>query len=97
MFSRPFAGFAPGPDDLVAAAGVRTAFAGAARRAISVGALEGDVADISHVLLGVVHGMWSQEQAGWLGTSDASIERRWEVALDAVLQGSLRPGRSDQS
>jgi hypothetical protein len=31
-----------------------------------------------------------QESAGWLGSSKASVNRRWELAVNALLAG-LRP------
>ena len=52
--------------------------------------MEGDPNDISHVILAMAQGMAAVEVAGWLGTSKESVERRWRLAIDAVLDG-LRP------
>jgi hypothetical protein len=39
------------------------------------------------VLLALAQGLAAQETAGWLGTSKASIDRRWKLAFDATLDG----------
>ena len=49
--------------------------------------LAGDATDIAHVLLALAQGLAAQEVAGWLGTSRASVDRRWALAVDAVLDG----------
>jgi AcrR family transcriptional regulator len=87
MFSRPFADFDPRPADRNAGAAVREFIVARVRRCIDAGVISGDPTDISHVLLAVVQGLALQETAGWLGTSKASIDRRWRLALDAVLNG----------
>ena len=92
MFSRPFADFDPGPDEARAGADVRELVVGRVRRAVDAGVLAGDATDIAHVLVALAQGLAAQEAAGWLGTSAASIERRWALAVDAVLTG-LAPAR----
>ncbi len=87
MFSRPFADFDPGPDEARAGADVRELVVGRVRRAVDAGVLTGDATDIAHVLVALAQGLAAQEAAGWLGTSVASIERRWALAVDAVLTG----------
>jgi AcrR family transcriptional regulator len=91
MFSRPFADFDPGTDDRRAGAAVRRRIVDHMRRAVDAGVLEGDPTDIAHVVLSVVHGLAARQRAGTLGTSAASIDRRWRMAVDAVLDG-LAPG-----
>ena len=54
---------------------------------VRAGVLAGDPVDIAHVLLATVQGLAVQEAGGWLGTSAGSIERRWQLAVDAVLDG----------
>ena len=44
-------------------------------------------ADIAHVLLALAQGLAAQESAGWLGSSRESRDRRWELAVAAVLDG----------
>lgn len=87
MFSRPFADFDPGPMEREAGASVRTFIVGHVRRCIDAGLLVGDETDIAHVLLALAQGLAKQESAGWLGTSQTSVDRRWELALRAVLDG----------
>jgi AcrR family transcriptional regulator len=87
MFSRPFAEFSPGPDELAATGSVRVLIVGRVRRCIDAGQLRGDETDIAHVLVALVQGMAFAEAAGRLGTSTESIERRWRLAIGAVLNG----------
>jgi AcrR family transcriptional regulator len=91
MFSRPFADFDPGPSERRAGADVREFIVGRVRRCIEAGVLEGQPTDIAHVLLAVAQGLVLQETAGWLGSSRASMDRRWRLAVDAVLTGLATP------
>jgi AcrR family transcriptional regulator len=96
MFSRPFPDFEPGPAEEEAGRSVREHVVGHVQRAIEARVLEGNPTDIAHVILSVAQGMASVEVAGWLGTSKASVERRWKLAVDAVLDG-LRPAARTSS
>jgi AcrR family transcriptional regulator len=87
MFSRPFADFDPGPSGVEAGSAVRLFIVGRVRRCIDAGVLVGDATDVAHVLLALTQGLAATETAGWLGTSKASIERRWDVGIRAVLDG----------
>ncbi len=87
MFGRPFADFDPGPDELAAGASVREFLIDRVQRCVQARVLAGDPADIAHVLIGLALGLAAQESAGWLGTSQASVDRRWSTAVDAVLRG----------
>jgi AcrR family transcriptional regulator len=87
MFSRPFADFDPGPDEVAAGSSVRQFVIGRVRRCTSAGLLFGDETDIAHVLVALSHGLAAQEAAGWLGTSKASMDRRWALAIRAALDG----------
>jgi AcrR family transcriptional regulator len=91
MFSRPFADFDPGPDEYAAGGAVREFVIGRIRRCTRAGVLHGDDTDIAHVLLALAQGLAAQEAAGWLGSSAASCDRRWELAARAVLDGLVRP------
>jgi AcrR family transcriptional regulator len=87
MFSRPFADFDPGPADLSAGSAVREFIVARVRRCIDAGIIGGQETDIAHVLVALAQGLAAQETAGWLGTSMASVDRRWELAVGAVLDG----------
>jgi AcrR family transcriptional regulator len=90
MFSRPFADFDPGEDELAATRAVREYIIGRVSRCVTAGQLAGDETDIAHVLLALAQGLALQEMAGWLGSSRASVDRRWQLAFRALLDG-LRP------
>jgi AcrR family transcriptional regulator len=87
MFSRPFADFRPGPSEQAAGDAVRELIVGRVQRAIDAGTLSGDATDIAHVLLALALGLASAESASRLGTTKASINRRWTLALTATLDG----------
>lgn len=93
MFSRAFAEFDPGPSERRAGAAVREFIVARVRRCTDAGVVAGDPADVAHVLLAVAQGLILQETAGWLGTSSASIDRRWDLATAALAKGlsSARP------
>jgi AcrR family transcriptional regulator len=90
MFSRPFSDFDPGPSGRKAGSAVRQFIVRRVRRTIDAGLLAGDETDIAHVLVSLTQGLAATEMAGWLGTSRASVDRRWDIAVRAVLDG-LRP------
>lgn len=87
MFSRPFADFEPGPDELTAAASVQEVFVGRLQLCIDRGLLSGDPADIAHVLLALAQGLAVQEAGRFLGPSAALVERRWQLGVRALLAG----------
>jgi AcrR family transcriptional regulator len=87
MFSRPFADFSPGPDELAATSSVRVLIVGRVRRCIESGRLRGDETDVAHVLVALIQGMAFAEAAGRLGTSTESVERRWRLAIGTALNG----------
>ncbi len=96
MFSRPFGEFDPSPADTRAGSAVRDYVVERVAAAVDAGALRGDPVDIAHVLLATVQGLAVQETAGWLGSTPASLERRWNLAVAAVLDG-LAPADADVS
>ena len=91
MFSRPFADFDPGPAERRAGDEVRLFIVAAVRRCVRAGVLQGDEVDIAYVIVAMAQGLAGQETAGWLGTSQQSRDRRWDLAITALLDG-LRPG-----
>ncbi len=93
MFSRPFSDFDPGPSELEAGDSVRTLIVGRVQRCIDAGALHGDTTDIAHGLVALIQGLGEAEISRRLGSSRESVDRRWELAIDAMLAGL----RVDQS
>lgn len=87
MFSRPFASFDPAPEEAAAGAAVRERILGAVRRAIAAGRLHGDPTDVAHACVALVHGLAAAEAARRLGGTPAAVERRWDVAVRALLRG----------
>jgi AcrR family transcriptional regulator len=87
MFSRPFADFDPGPAELAAGAVTREFIVHRVRRCTDAGIIEGDAVDIAHGLLALAQGLAMQEAAGWLGSSKTSVNRRWHLAVNALLAG----------
>jgi AcrR family transcriptional regulator len=92
MFSRPFADFDPGPAERRAGDEVRQFIVAAVRRCVAAGVIGGDETDIAHVIVAMAQGLAGQETAGWLGRTQASMDRRWDLAITAVLDGLRPPG-----
>ena len=90
MFTRPFADFSPGPEESAAGASVREVFTGRIQRCVDAGLLVGDPVDIAHVLLALVQGLAVQEGGRWLGSSRASVNRRWTIGVQTLLRGFAR-------
>jgi AcrR family transcriptional regulator len=87
MFGRPFADFDPGVEEIRAGGSVRSFFVGRVRRCIDAGIIAGNEIDVSHVLLALAQGLVAQETAGWLGSTRASVNRRWSLSFRATLAG----------
>lgn len=87
MFSRPFADFDPGPSELEASASVRNLIVDRVQRCVETGIIRGEATDIAHVLVSLIQGLAAAESARRLGTSRASIDRRWALGVDALLAG----------
>src|SRR4029077_10400804 len=87
MFSRPFAEFEPAPAQLEAGSAVRTLIVERVRRCIDARAIRGDETDIAHALVALTQGLAAAENARRLGTSEESIDRRWTLAVNAILDG----------
>jgi AcrR family transcriptional regulator len=87
MFSRPFADFDPGPAELEAGAATREFIVHRVQRCIDAGIIDGNQVDIAHGLLALAQGLAAQEAAGWLGSTMASVNRRWDLAVHALLAG----------
>ena len=87
MFSRPFADFDPSPSERAAGTSTRTFIVERVRRCIEAGLFRGDETDIAHALLALVQGLAASESTGRLGTSRDSVNRRWALAVGAMLDG----------
>ena len=91
MFSRPFHDFDPGAAWAEAGAAARVFIVARIQRCIDAGVLAGDATDVAHVLFSLAQGLAATEAAGWLGTSKASVDRRWQLGIRAVLNGLSPP------
>ncbi len=87
MFARPFADFDPGPAEREAGRSTREFIVARVRRCVDAGVIAGDETDVAHVLLALCQGLSTQEAAGWLGNSPASMDRRWDLAIRTLLAG----------
>lgn len=87
MFSRPFSDFAPSAAELKASSSVRTFIVARVRRCIDAGILHGQETDIAHVLVALVQGLAAAESTRRLGSSRRSVDRRWTLAVEAMLDG----------
>ncbi len=87
MFSRPFADFDPGPAEREAGTTTREFIVRKVWRCIDAGIIDGNEVDIAHGLLALAQGLAAQEAAGWLGSTRASVNRRWDLAVHALLAG----------
>ena len=87
MFARPFADFDPGPAEREAGRSTREFIVARVRRCVDAGVIAGDETDVAHVLLALCQGLSTQEAAEWLGSSPASMDRRWDLAIRTLLAG----------
>jgi AcrR family transcriptional regulator len=87
MFARPFTDFEPGPSELKAGSSIRVLIVDHVRRCIDAGLLRGDETDIAYALVALTQGLAAAENAGRLGSARAAIDRRWALAIDAMLDG----------
>jgi AcrR family transcriptional regulator len=94
MFSRPFSDFDPSEDERAAGESVRVFVVERVRRCVETGALSGEETDLAHVIVALVQGLALAENARRLGTSRESIERRWNLALDGLLDGLAQQDRA---
>jgi AcrR family transcriptional regulator len=87
MFAHPFTDFEASRTELRAAAAVRDFIVARVRRCIEAGLMHGDEADIALVLIVLTEGLAAAESAGRLGGSRESVDRRWGLAVNAMLDG----------
>lgn len=87
MLSRPFTDFDAGPAEIEASGSVRIFVVAHVRRCIDAGLLRGDETDVAHALVALTQGLAAAENARRLGTTPASVDRRWALAVNALLDG----------
>lgn len=87
MFSRPFAEFEPDADERAAGAAVRERIVGEMQAASSAGTIGVDPVDAAHVLVATIQGLAFAEQAERFGSSPGSTDRRFELAIRALIAG----------
>jgi len=87
MFSRPFSDFAPSPSELNASSSVRIFIIARVRRCIDANIIRGNDTDVAHALVALVQGLAAAESTRRLGSSRAAVDRRWALAVEAMLDG----------
>jgi AcrR family transcriptional regulator len=87
MFARPFTDFAPTDEDNKAGLRVSKVFVHHARLAVDAGLLAGNPTDIAHIFFAFAQGLAAAEGAHRLGSSKRSVDRRWHLGLNALIQG----------
>ena len=92
MFSRPFADFDPVAAEAEAGRVVRELVVGRVARGVEAGRWVGDPTDLAHALFCLIQGLAAAEATHRLGTSPSSVDRRWTLAVGALLDGF---GRGD--
>jgi AcrR family transcriptional regulator len=90
MFSRPFADFDPTTAEDKAGVKVRGIFVERVQAAVDAGLIAGDPTDIALVFFALLDGLAAAESARRLGSSRASVDRRWRLGIKALFAG-LRP------
>jgi uncharacterized protein (TIGR00369 family) len=91
MFSRPFTDFEPTAEDNKAGLRVSEVFVHHARLAVDAGLLAGNPADIAHLFFAFAEGLAAAESAHRLGGAEQSVDRRWSLGLDALVEGLRLP------
>jgi AcrR family transcriptional regulator len=89
MYSRPFAEFSPGAADREAAVEVYRTIVGAVRRWLRDVDSAASATEAAHVLVAAHRGFVLTELGGVAGRSAASVERRYRLGVDVVLDGIL--------
>jgi AcrR family transcriptional regulator len=93
MYSRPFAEFAPGPDDLAAGIAVYRTIVEAVRRWLTAVGSDVRPKEAAHVIVAAHRGFVMTELAGLAGTTAANVGDRYRRGVRAVLDGLVAGGR----
>ncbi len=73
---------------------MRTFILAQVRRCIDAGLLHGDQTDLAHVYVATVQGLAMAEGARRLGSSRKAIDRRFDLAIEALLDGLARRAKT---
>jgi len=92
MYSRPFAEFAPGPDDLAAGVAVYRTMVDAVRRWLVAVGSDVRPKEAAHVIVAAHRGFVMTELAGLAGTTAANVDDRYRRGVRAVLDGLVAGG-----
>jgi AcrR family transcriptional regulator len=87
MFSRPFADFDPTTAEEKAGVKVRKLFVARVQAAVDAGLIAGDPTDVALAFFALVQGLAAAEAARRLGSSRPAVNRRWSLAVSALLAG----------
>ena len=87
MYARPFGEFDPTPDDLRVAGALYELVVRQVRRWLAEAGTRTDPVDAAHALVALNRGLVATELAGLLGHARTSRERRWRLAVGALLDG----------
>jgi AcrR family transcriptional regulator len=91
MYSQPFDVHSPRPHERTLGDRTRMLLIDRVVRCIDGGRLVGDPTDVAHALLGLAIGLATQDVGGWLGSTEASRSRRWDLAVTAMIEGLAAP------
>ena len=89
MYSRPFAEFTPGPDDVAAGRSVYRRIVGAVRRWLIAQGSSASAREAAHVIIAAHRGFVMTELAGIAGSTPANMDARYRRGVDAILDGLL--------
>lgn len=87
MLARPVSGFETPASGRGDADAVREAVLGSIRGWIAVEDLSLDAVDAAHAFVALVQGLAAAEIASRLGTSGASMDRRWRLGVKSLIDG----------
>lgn len=88
MYSRPFASFDPGEDDLEVATAIRRHFTDRIASLLGSDRSTSAVFDTAVGLVALLDGLSNQERAGTLGSTTRNADSRWSSAIETYLAGA---------